>query len=135
MTFLTTIYLTCNLDVGEFSPIWANCIWGIVFYVALRSDENFGIEFLWSTRRYFEAYICHFFLQCHQKMNDLLSSKFTSAKNGVLMVINILHLYILRIMIKILTFKQIFIEKGHLFLTITPWGLVTPGDLGQKVQV
>ena len=31
MTFLSTIRLTCDLDVGALSPIWANCFGGIFF--------------------------------------------------------------------------------------------------------
>ena len=29
MTFLSTIHLRCNLDVGAFTPICLDCIWGI----------------------------------------------------------------------------------------------------------
>ena len=38
MTFLSPICLTCNPDVGAFSPIRVNCIRGIIFYVRLGSD-------------------------------------------------------------------------------------------------
>ena len=38
MTFLRTIRLTCNPEVGTVSPIRANWIWGIIFHVQCGSD-------------------------------------------------------------------------------------------------
>ena len=49
LTFLSTICLTCNQDVGAFSQIWGKCIWGIIFYVQSGSNEkvlNYILKYL-----------------------------------------------------------------------------------------